>query len=68
MFLMDQPDPSTVPLLVFSASDLVAASECEYRLLRTLDATVGRTARAVVEVDDMLERTAALGTCTSSRC
>ncbi|TGJ96063.1 hypothetical protein DLJ96_09805, partial [Actinotalea fermentans ATCC 43279 = JCM 9966 = DSM 3133] len=61
MFLMDQQDPSTEPLLVFSASDLVAASECEYRLLRTLDEKVGRAAHAAVEVDDMLERTATLG-------
>ena len=61
MFLMDQQDPSTEPLLVFSASDLVAASECEYRLLRTLDEKVGRAAHPATEVDDMLERTATLG-------
>ncbi len=61
MFLMDQQDPTADELLVFSASDLVAASECEYRLLRTLDEKTGRAARGAVEVDDMLERTATLG-------
>ncbi|WP_354510608.1 TM0106 family RecB-like putative nuclease [Oerskovia enterophila] len=58
---MDQQDPSAAELLVFSASDLVAASECEYRLLRTLDEKTGRAARGAVEADDMLERTATLG-------
>ncbi|MBE7700529.1 TM0106 family RecB-like putative nuclease [Oerskovia sp. Sa1BUA8] len=58
---MDQQDPSAEPLLVFSASDLVAASECEYRLLRTLDEKVGRAAHPALDVDDMLERTATLG-------
>ncbi|MHA7134347.1 TM0106 family RecB-like putative nuclease [Oerskovia turbata] len=57
---MDQQDPGE-PVLVFSPSDLVAASECEYRLLRTLDEKAGRAAHAQVEVDDMLERTATLG-------
>jgi predicted RecB family nuclease len=51
-------DPSTV---VYSASDLTAASNCEWALMRKLDAKLGRI-DAVVEVeDDMLKRTGLLG-------
>jgi predicted RecB family nuclease len=51
-------DPATV---VYSASDLTAASTCEWAVMRKLDARLGRI-DAVVEVeDDMLKRTGALG-------
>jgi predicted RecB family nuclease len=46
--------------IVYSASDLAAASKCEYALLRQFDARLG-WAPAVDVVDDLLARTAALG-------
>ncbi len=55
MFLLD---PSTV---VYSASDLSAASSCEWALMRNLDAKLGRIPALVQVDDDMLERTARLG-------
>ncbi|WP_104168691.1 TM0106 family RecB-like putative nuclease [Arthrobacter sp. SX1312] len=63
MFLLDAhgaPD-ATPPDLVFSATDLVTASECGYRLLRILDEKLGRAPRAHFPVDGMLQRAAALG-------
>jgi uncharacterized protein len=45
---------------VFSASDLVAAAECEFALLRELDAKLGRAPEIDV-ADPMRERAAALG-------
>ncbi len=47
--------------LVHSASDLVLAAECEYRLLCRLDELLGRAPRREAPPDVMLERTAALG-------
>ncbi|MDJ0396331.1 TM0106 family RecB-like putative nuclease [Rhodococcus sp. G-MC3] len=47
--------------VVYSASDLSAAASCEYALLRTLDAKLGRIERVREEPDPMLERTSALG-------
>lgn len=62
MFLLEACSPrSTRPDLVFSASDLVTASECEYRVLRVLDEKLGRTPRAEFAVDGMAERAALLG-------
>ncbi|WP_247829118.1 TM0106 family RecB-like putative nuclease [Arthrobacter antioxidans] len=63
MFLLDADGGSdaTSPDLVFSATDLVTASECAYRLLRILDEKLGRTPRAQFPVDEMLQRAAALG-------
>ncbi|MFD2793941.1 TM0106 family RecB-like putative nuclease [Promicromonospora vindobonensis] len=58
MFLLERDDPGT---LVHSASDLVIAGECEFRLLRRLDELLGRSPRRVREEDEMLARTAALG-------
>ena len=46
---------------MFSASDLVTASTCEYQLLRKLDEKLGRSQKPAFDVDEMLERTAALG-------
>ncbi|WP_059017321.1 TM0106 family RecB-like putative nuclease [Mycobacterium sp. M26] len=46
--------------VVYSASDLAAAARCEYALLRSFDAKLGR-APAVSTVDELLARTADLG-------
>ncbi|MDQ0635237.1 putative RecB family nuclease [Arthrobacter pascens] len=64
MFLLDPActDPhSSAPDLVFSASDLVAASECEYRTLRILDEKLGRSPKAEFPDDEMQRRAGALG-------
>jgi len=57
--------PAGVPtrdrVLVHSASDLVLAAECEYRLLCRLDEQLGRVPQHDPDEDAMLERTAALG-------
>jgi uncharacterized protein len=47
--------------LVFSASDLVAASQCEYRTLRILDEKLGRAPRAQFPEDEMQRRAGQLG-------
>nr|WP_309816736.1 TM0106 family RecB-like putative nuclease [Pseudarthrobacter sulfonivorans] len=47
--------------LVFSASDLVAASECEYRTLRILDEKLGRSPKAEFPDDEMQRRAGTLG-------
>ncbi|MDD0859621.1 TM0106 family RecB-like putative nuclease [Arthrobacter alpinus] len=59
MFLLDSPEGNKP--LIFSASDLVTASECQYRTLRALDEKLGRTAKPGFAKDDMLERAAELG-------
>ncbi len=46
---------------MFSASDLVTASTCEYQLLRKLDEKLGLAQKPAFDVDQMLERAAALG-------
>lgn len=61
MFLLDPTLPNAEPDLVFSATDLVNASVCEYRTLRTLDEKLGRSTKPQFETDEMLERTAQLG-------
>ena len=68
MFLLDPAtvdagavDPGTAPDLVFSATDLVAASECEYRTLRILDEKLGRSPKADFPEDEMQRRAGALG-------
>lgn len=48
--------------LVYSASDLVTASECEYRLLHRLDEKLGLAERPDLEEDPMLARASKLGT------
>ncbi|RPF19540.1 TM0106 family RecB-like putative nuclease [Myceligenerans xiligouense] len=58
MFLLEPGRPET---LVHSASDLVVAGECEFRLLRRLDEVLGRVPRRPRDEDEMLARTAALG-------
>lgn len=49
-------------LLVTSASDLTRASSCEFAVARDLDARLGRLAAIEQPKDEMLERTAILGT------
>ena len=62
MFLLDAVGGASAhPDLVFSATDLVTASECGYRLLRTLDEKLGRAKRAEFVADEMLQRAALLG-------
>lgn len=50
--------PTTV---LYSASDLTAAATCEFALVRTLDAKLGRIPPLEESVDPMLERAARLG-------
>lgn len=47
--------------LVWSASDLTAASACEYGVLRALDAELGRASKSAAEHDPLMEQIAALG-------
>ncbi|WP_066286769.1 TM0106 family RecB-like putative nuclease [Arthrobacter sp. B6] len=65
MFLLDPASADSAPDaprdLVFSASDLVAASECEYRTLRVLDEKLGRSPKADFPDDEMQRRAGALG-------
>jgi predicted RecB family nuclease len=51
-------DPGTV---VYSASDLGAAADCEWALMRRLDAKLGRVDPIAETADAMLVRTAELG-------
>ena len=46
--------------MIYSASDLAAAARCEYALLRSFDAQLGRGPAVAVE-DELLARTAKLG-------
>ena len=64
MFLLDagvEAGSSAPPDLIFSASDLVAASECEYRTLRVLDEKLGRAPKADFPDDEMQKRAGELG-------
>lgn len=65
MFLLEAANSGSgsagPPDLVFSASDLVAASECEYRTLRILDEKLGRAAKPEFPVDEMRTRAGELG-------
>ncbi|WP_255770850.1 TM0106 family RecB-like putative nuclease [Pseudarthrobacter sulfonivorans] len=61
MFLLDPATETGAPDLVFSASDLVAASECEYRTLRVLDEKLGRSPKAEFPDDEMQRRAGTLG-------
>jgi predicted RecB family nuclease len=47
--------------VIYSASDLAAASRCEYALLRAFDAKLGRGPSVEAEDDDLLRRTIELG-------
>lgn len=61
MFLLEAAAAGAPPDLVFSASDLVAASECEYRTLRILDEKLGRAPKAEFPADEMQVRAGELG-------
>ncbi|MCU1574886.1 MAG: nuclease [Micrococcaceae bacterium] len=61
MFFLDSAVAGQPADLIFSASDLVIAAECEYRLLRQLDEKLGRRIRPEFEPDPMLQRAAVLG-------
>lgn len=61
MFLLDSQAPGSDPDLVYSASDLVLAVQCEYAVLRGLDEKLGRSIRPNFEPDAMLGRAAELG-------
>jgi uncharacterized protein len=61
VFLLENAAPDAGADLVFSASDLVSAAECEYRVLRILDEKLGRTPPAAFAADEMLQRAASLG-------
>ena len=56
MFLTEGPERH----VVYSASDLAAAARCEFALLRSFDALLGR-GPAVSGDDELLARTASLG-------
>jgi uncharacterized protein len=47
--------------VIYSASDLAAAARCEYALLRTFDARLGRGTPSPTVEDELLARTATLG-------
>ncbi|HET8880122.1 MAG TPA: TM0106 family RecB-like putative nuclease [Arthrobacter sp.] len=61
MFFLEPEVPGGAPDLVYSASDLVVAADCEYQLLRKLDEKLGRAAKADFGTDEMLRHAAALG-------
>ncbi|MBT2515249.1 TM0106 family RecB-like putative nuclease [Arthrobacter sp. ISL-30] len=61
MFFLDAEVPGQPQDLVYSASDLVIAAQCEYQLLRKLDEKLGRLPKAEFPEDEMLQRTATLG-------
>jgi len=59
VFVADDPGG---PVVIYSASDLAAAAGCEYALLRGFDAKLGRAEPGDGADDEMLRRTAELGT------
>ncbi|KRE78290.1 TM0106 family RecB-like putative nuclease [Arthrobacter sp. Soil763] len=61
MFFLEPEVPGAAPDLVYSASDLVVAADCEYQLLRKLDEKLDRAAKADFGTDEMLEHAARLG-------
>ncbi|MGO2004062.1 TM0106 family RecB-like putative nuclease [Arthrobacter rhombi] len=61
MFLLDAVEATEPPRLVFSASDLVTASECEYQALYRLDVKLSRRPKPDFPEDAMASRAADLG-------
>ncbi|WP_026550168.1 TM0106 family RecB-like putative nuclease [Arthrobacter sp. Br18] len=61
MFLLDPLTSGVEKDLIFSATDLVGASECEYRTLRILDEKLGHTPKAEFDDDEMQMRAGKLG-------
>ncbi|UZN03012.1 TM0106 family RecB-like putative nuclease [Cellulomonas sp. S1-8] len=60
MILLDD-GTATSSTLTYSASDLTAAAQCEYAVLRALDALLGRGPAAEPDTDVVLARVAHLG-------
>ena len=60
MRLIDTPGDSS-PALIWSASDLTSAAECEFAWLRKIDARLDRCERVADPEDAMLARAGALG-------
>jgi predicted RecB family nuclease len=64
LFLLDT-DPlasaPTSPVVVYSASDLTAAAQCEFALMRKLDSKLGRIEAVVDDGDAMMARAGKLG-------
>ncbi|MET1035862.1 MAG: TM0106 family RecB-like putative nuclease [Arthrobacter sp.] len=67
MFLLDSATPGAPRDLVYSASDLVVASECEFQALFTLDVLLGLRPKPEFDADEMLVRAAALGEAHEAR-
>ncbi|MBK5249554.1 MAG: hypothetical protein JJE50_08995 [Actinomycetales bacterium] len=61
MFLLESPVDGAPKDLIFTASDLVTAAECEFQVLRKLDVKLERSTKAVFESDEMAVRAAELG-------
>src|SRR5690625_670618 len=53
--------------VIYSASDLIVAAQCEYALLRELDFKLGRGERVDPPPDEMLERAISLGEAHEAR-
>src|SRR5690625_7386010 len=53
--------------VIYSASDLIVAAQCEYALLRELDFKLGRGERVDPPPDDMLERAVSIGVAQEAR-
>src|SRR5690625_7252897 len=53
--------------VIYSASDLILAADCEYALLRELDFKLGRGVRVDPPPDEMLERAITLGEAHEAR-
>lgn len=58
---------SSAPALVYSATDLVVAAQCEFSILHTLDQKLGRIPRQEPLPDPQRERAAALGEAHEAR-
>jgi predicted RecB family nuclease len=60
VFVASEDTEAADARVIYSASDLAAAARCEYALLRSFDAQLGRGPAVAVE-DELLARTAQLG-------
>ncbi|MDQ0754034.1 bifunctional RecB family nuclease/DEAD/DEAH box helicase [Arthrobacter sp. B3I4] len=61
MFFLEPEVPGAARDLIYSASDLVVAADCEYQLLRKLDEKLDRAPKADFGPDEMLQHAADLG-------
>ena len=67
MFLLDAMSPGGPQDLILSASDLVAAGECEFGLLCVLDEKLGRLPKTEHPIDPMRQRAGELGSVHEAR-